>query len=45
MEKYQDVNPFDSVIDPAEWQQRVRHDWEESAVLKQHNNLTFLRST
>jgi len=30
--KYQDVNPFDSIKDPAEWQQRVRHDWEEGAV-------------
>ena len=30
--KYQDVNPFDSVKDPGEWQQRARHDWEEGAV-------------
>ena len=30
--KYQGVNPFDSVKDPAEWQQRVRHDWEKGAV-------------
>ena len=30
--KYKDVNPFGSVKDPGEWQQRIRHDWEKGAV-------------
>jgi len=29
------VNPFDSVKDPGEWQQRARHDWEGGAVWQQ----------
>ena len=33
--KYQDINPFDSVEDPGEWQQRVRHDWKKDFQYQQ----------